>query len=63
MTNADPIFFTAEIREIERQAATLSDPPHLMESAGLAAAQIVHDQLLQNAHSRILKQQIGRAHV
>lgn len=54
MTNADPIFFTAEIREIERQAATLSDPPHLMESAGLAAAQIARDQLLQNTHSRIL---------
>ncbi|MBP6058813.1 MAG: NAD(P)H-hydrate dehydratase [Nitrosomonas sp.] len=54
MTNADPIFPTAEIREIERQAATLPNPPHLMEKAGLAAAQIVRDQLLQNTHSHVL---------
>jgi len=54
MTIADPVFFTAEIREIEHQAATLPNPPHLMEKAGLAAAQIVRDQLLKNTYSHVL---------
>lgn len=54
MTNADLVFFTADIREIERQVARLSDPPHLMEQAGLAAAQIARDKLLQKTHSNVL---------
>lgn len=54
MMNADPVFFTAEIREIERQAAALPNPPHLMEKAGLAAAEIVRDILLKDAHSNVL---------
>ena len=54
MINADPVFFTAEIREMERQAATRPNPPHLMERAGLAAAQITRDKLLQNMHSHVL---------
>ena len=54
MINADPVFFTAEIREMERQAATRLDPPYLMEKAGLAAAQIARDKLLQNTHSHVL---------
>ena len=54
MINADPVFFTAEIREMERQAATRPNPPHLMERAGLAAAQITRDKLLQNTHSHVL---------
>lgn len=54
MTIADPVFLTAEIREIERQAAALPDPPHLMEKAGLAAAQIARDRLLKNTYSHVL---------
>ena len=54
MTIADPVFFTAEIREFERQAATLPDPPQLMEKAGLAAAQVIRDQLLKGNNNRIL---------
>ena len=54
MTNADPIFLTAEIREIEQQAATLPNPPHLMEKAGLAAAQIVREQWLKGCHQQVL---------
>jgi hydroxyethylthiazole kinase-like uncharacterized protein yjeF len=54
MINADPIFITAEIREIERMAATLPDSPQLMEKAGLAAAQIVRDHLLKDAYNNVL---------
>ncbi len=45
MMTADPIWLTAEIREIEHLATLLPEPPRLMEKAGLAAAQIIRDQL------------------
>ncbi len=54
MTPADPVFLTAQIREIERQAAMLPKPPRLMEKAGLAAAQIVRDQLLKKPNRQVL---------
>ncbi len=54
MTIADPVFLTAEIREIEHQAAMLPKPPRLMEKAGLAAAQIVRDQLHKNPNHHVL---------
>lgn len=49
-----PIYLTAEIREMERQAALLPDPPNLMEKAGLAAAQVVRDRLLQRSCCHVL---------
>ncbi|SFE27159.1 yjeF C-terminal region, hydroxyethylthiazole kinase-related/yjeF N-terminal region [Nitrosomonas sp. Nm166] len=54
MTIADPVFFTAEIREFERQATAQPNPPHLMEKAGLAAAQVTRDELLKSYNKRIL---------
>lgn len=48
------IYTTAQIREIEQQAAMLPDPPNLMEKAGLAAAQIIRDRLLQNNYCHVL---------
>ncbi len=54
MTIADPVFLTAEIREIEHQAAMLPKPSRLMEKAGLAAAQIVRDQLHKNPNHHVL---------
>lgn len=45
MMTADPIWLTAEIRAIEHLATLLPEPPRLMEKAGLAAAQIIRDQL------------------
>ncbi len=49
-----PVYLTAGIREIERQAAALSEAPNLMEKAGLAAAQIIRDQLLRRSCCRVL---------
>jgi hydroxyethylthiazole kinase-like uncharacterized protein yjeF len=54
MKIADAVFLTSEIREIERQAAMLPNPPGLMEKAGLAAAQITRDQVLKHPHRRVL---------
>ncbi|MCE7914487.1 MAG: NAD(P)H-hydrate dehydratase [Nitrosomonas sp. PRO4] len=51
---ANPVYLTAEIREIEHQAAILPKPPRLMEKAGLAAAQIIRDQLLRKSKCCIL---------
>lgn len=49
-----PVYFTAEIREIERLAAALPEPPQLMEKAGLAAAEIARDKLLTQGRKRVL---------
>ncbi|MER0204588.1 MAG: NAD(P)H-hydrate dehydratase [Nitrosomonas sp.] len=54
MDTADPVFSTAEIRDIEQQAARLPKPPRLMEKAGLAAAQVIRDQLLRGPGHQIL---------
>ncbi|TXI20657.1 MAG: NAD(P)H-hydrate dehydratase [Nitrosomonas sp.] len=52
---SNPVYLTSEIREIEHQAATmLPKPPRLMEKAGLAAAQIIRDQLLRKSNRCIL---------
>ena len=51
---ANPVYLTAEIREIEHQAAILPKPPRLMEKAGLAAAQVIRDQLLRKSKCCIL---------
>ena len=53
-TNPTPIYSTAEIRAIERLAAALPAPPALMEKAGLAAAEIVRDQLLTDDCNTVL---------
>jgi hydroxyethylthiazole kinase-like uncharacterized protein yjeF len=50
----NPVYFTDEIREIERLAATLPEPPQLMEKAGLAAAQIARDKLLIQGRKKVL---------
>ncbi len=50
----NPVYFTAEIREIERLAAALPEPPQLMEKAGLAAAQIARDKLLIHGRKKVL---------
>ncbi|MXS83304.1 NAD(P)H-hydrate dehydratase [Nitrosomonas oligotropha] len=54
MISADPVFLTAEIRDIEQQSARLPKPPRLMEKAGLAAAQVIRDQLLKGPGHQIL---------
>lgn len=54
MITSDAVFFTAEIREIERQAAMLPKPPRLMEKAGLAAAQVVRERILKNPYQCVL---------
>ncbi len=54
MNNADPIFLTTQIREIERLAVAQPNAPCLMEKAGLAAAQIARDKLLEHEQSMIL---------
>src|SRR5690242_18835317 len=48
------IYSTAEIREIEQFAATLPNPPALMEEAGLAAAEVARDQLLIQDRTDVL---------
>lgn len=52
--NSRLVCTTAEIRQIESQALSAPNPPPLMERAGLAAAQLVHDKLLQNDRKRVL---------
>ena len=42
-THDTPVYRTEEIRRIEALAAGRSDPPHLMERAGLAAAELARD--------------------
>ena len=54
MNNADPIFLTAEIREIERLAVSQHNAPCLMEKAGLASAQIARDKLLLHEQGNVL---------
>lgn len=51
---ANPVYLTAEIRKIEHQTAMLPKPPRLMEKAGLAAAQVIRDQLLRKSKCCIL---------
>ncbi|UJP05016.1 MAG: NAD(P)H-hydrate dehydratase [Nitrosomonas sp.] len=51
---ADPVFFTAQIRAMEQHALKLPKPPRLMEKAGLAAAQVVRDQMLKHHSHPIL---------
>ena len=48
------VYFTAEIREIERLAAALPDPPPLMEKAGRAAAEVARDNLLTQGKTEVL---------
>jgi len=38
-----PLYLTADVRQIENAAAALSDPPPLMERAGLAAAELARE--------------------
>jgi hydroxyethylthiazole kinase-like uncharacterized protein yjeF len=54
MIATDPVFFTAQIRDIEQQAMKLPNPPPLMEKAGLAAAQAIRDRLLKRSNQSIL---------
>ncbi len=54
MNTSDPIFLTAEIREIERLVTAQPDAPCLMEKAGQAAAEIARDKLLTHDNSTIL---------
>ncbi len=54
MMIADPVLLTAEIRAIEHLTTLLPEPPRLMEKAGLAAAQIIRDQLHKKANPHIL---------
>lgn len=49
-----PVFTTSQIREIERTAMTLPNTPSLMEQAGLAAAKVAKDRLLDNTNQRVL---------
>jgi ADP-dependent NAD(P)H-hydrate dehydratase / NAD(P)H-hydrate epimerase len=48
------VYFTAEIREIERLAAALPDATPLMEKAGLAGAEIARDKLLTHGKTNVL---------
>ena len=48
-----PVYLTAGIRQIEAAAAALSDPPPLMERAGLAAAELARE-LVNNSGKAIL---------
>ncbi|MBA4142198.1 MAG: NAD(P)H-hydrate dehydratase [Nitrosospira sp.] len=48
------IYSTAEIRDIERLATALPNPPALMEKAGLAAAEVARDALLIPGRTRVL---------
>ncbi len=54
MKNAPSIYLTSEIRQMEKMAFALPDPPNLMEKAGYAAAQITADKLLSETKSRVL---------
>ena len=51
---SEPVYTTAEIRTIEQFALSQSKPAYLMEKAGLAAAQIIRDQMLKGPHRNIL---------
>jgi hydroxyethylthiazole kinase-like uncharacterized protein yjeF len=50
----NPVYFTAEVREIERLAAALPEAPQLMEKAGFAAAEIARDKLLIHGRTKVL---------
>lgn len=54
MITADPVFFTAEIREFEYEAAMQLTSPSLMEKAGLAAARLTQDKFLKHNNKRVL---------
>jgi len=54
MTTADPVFLTAEIREIEQWVAAQPDPPNLMERAGLSAAKIARDTWLMSGRNVLI---------
>ncbi len=51
---SEPVYTTAEIRTIEQLALSQTKPGYLMEKAGLAAAQIIRDQVLKGPHRSIL---------
>lgn len=51
---SEPVYTTAEIRTIEQFALSQAKPAYLMEKAGLAAAQIIRDQMLKGPHRNIL---------
>jgi len=53
LPHATPIYRTEEIRRIEALAASQSDPPQLMERAGLAAAELARE-LAGNSGKRIV---------
>ncbi|HEV7930095.1 MAG TPA: NAD(P)H-hydrate epimerase, partial [Nitrosospira sp.] len=50
----NPVYFTAEIREIERLAAALPAPPPLMEKAGRDAANVARGKLLADGKTDVL---------
>jgi len=54
MMTADPVLLTAEIRAIEHLTTLLPEPPRLMEKAGLAAAQVIRDQLHKEPNPHVL---------
>lgn len=54
MNNANPVYLTAEIREIEHLATQKPHPPQLMEIAGLAAANVAVEYLLTKNMNRAL---------
>lgn len=54
MKNANPVYLTTEIREIERIVAKMPNPPQLMEIAGLAAANVAAEYLLTKNMNRAL---------
>ncbi len=54
MNSANPVYLTAEIREIESIVAKMPDPPKLMEIAGLAAAHVAAEKLLTKNMNKAL---------
>ena len=54
MKHANPVYLTAEIREIEEITAARPDPPKLMEKAGLAAAHVAAEKLLTRNMNKVL---------
>ena len=54
MKNAQSIYLTSEIRQMEQTVFALPNPPNLMEKAGYAAAQVTADKLLSETKNRVL---------
>jgi hydroxyethylthiazole kinase-like uncharacterized protein yjeF len=50
----EPLYSTAEIREIEQRVAAFADQSPLMERAGLAVAEIARDKLLTGGKTSVL---------